>query len=180
MERKYPANAISQTTYQNQHCLALLTRQSDNPIIPTALINIEFNLMNKILKLSASSFVLMTSLLLVGCEEKEEIKQETTEVKQDVKQALSEAWQDAKESGKEFKDESLTQLIDETKALGHTLATEGKALSKDLVEDSKEFSKDLVEQGKEMASDATDEAKKAADELAKKIKAQREAIENSN
>jgi len=180
MKLIYPENAISQTTCQNQHCLALLTRQSDNLIIPTALINIEFNLMNKILKLTTSSFVLMTSLLLVGCEEKEEIKQDATEVKQDVKQALSEAWQDAKETGKEFKDESLTQLIDETKALGHTLATEGKALSKDLVEDSKEFSKDLVEQGKEMASDATDEAKKAADELAKKIKAQREAIENSN
>jgi len=133
--------------------------------------------MNNILKITSSSFILLTSLLLTGCEEeKEEIKQEATEVKKDVKQALTQTWQDAKESGKEFKDESLTQLIDETKALGHTLATEGKAFSKDFVEDSK----GLVEQGKEMASDATDEAKKAADELAKKIKEQREAIENSN
>jgi len=143
----------------------LLTIDIKEQIITAAFINTVFNFMNNILKITSSSFILLTSLLLIGCEEKEEIKQEATE----VKQTLTQAWQDAKETGKEFKDESLTELIDETKALGNTLATEGKALSKD-----------LVEQGKEMASDASKGAKKAADELAKKIKEQREVIESAN
>ena len=65
-----------------------------------------------------ASLVLLGCIALTGCDDAEQAKKDASEAKEEVKQALNDAWSDVKDATNEFNDDSLQELLEESKKMG--------------------------------------------------------------
>ncbi|WP_372760924.1 hypothetical protein [Pseudoalteromonas sp.] len=118
--------------------------------------------MNKLAGLA----LLGTLITLTACEDAKEVKAEAKDAGAQVKQELDNAWEKVKETTHEIKhDESLNELLQQSKAMGL-----------DMYDNGKEVAVDAWIKSKEAAGELTDKTKQKAREIAAEIEQAREDL----
>lgn len=120
--------------------------------------------MNKLAGLA----LLGTLITLTACEDAKEIKEDAKDTGAQVQQELDKAWTKVKETTHEIKhDESLNQLLQQSKAMGLDMYDDGKEVAVDAWIKSKETAGELTEKTKQKAREIADEIEQARKDLNK-------------
>ena len=117
--------------------------------------------MNKLAGLA----LLGTLITLTGCEDAQEVKEDAKDKSAQMQEKLGDAWEDVKEKTNEFKnDESLNELLQESKAMGLDMYDDGKEIAVDAWVKSKEAAGELTEKTKQKARGLAQEIEQARQE----------------
>ena len=84
--------------------------------------------MNKLAGLA----LLGTLITLTGCEDANEVKEDAKDKSAQMQEKLGDAWNDVKETTNDLKnDESLNELLEQSKAMGLDMYDDGKEIAVD-------------------------------------------------
>ncbi|MCQ8877292.1 hypothetical protein NQT69_04485 [Pseudoalteromonas shioyasakiensis] len=111
-----------------------------------------------------ASVVLLGSVLLTGCEDANEIKEDAAKAKAEMQKTLGDAWDEVKDTTTEFKGESLDELLAESKKLGLDMYDDGKEVALDAWIESKEAAGELTEKTKQKAQELAEELREAREQ----------------
>ncbi|GEB71668.1 MULTISPECIES: hypothetical protein [Pseudoalteromonas] len=117
--------------------------------------------MNKLAGLA----LLGTLITLTGCEDAQEVKEDAKDKSAQMQEKLGDAWEDVKDKTNELKnDESLNELMQESKAMGLDMYDDGKEIAVDAWVKSKEAAGELTEKTKQKAHELAQEIEQARQE----------------
>ena len=120
--------------------------------------------MNKLAGLA----LLGTLITLTGCEDAQEVQEDAKDKSAQMQEQLGDTWNDVKDKATELKnDESLNELLEQSKAMGLDMYDDGKEIAIDAWIKSKEAAGELTEKTKQKAQEIADEIEQAREEHSK-------------